>query len=126
MRRAGFIPIDRKNLTRAKQQLEQVKSHLQGGESIWISPEGTRNRTSELLPFKKGGCHVALQLGIPIVPVWIEGAEKVIPANGSRVTPNQPIHVFIGQPIQTEGLGTADLPDLMHRVRMGILVLKTG
>ncbi len=124
MRGAGFIPIDRKNLHRAKQQLEQVKSHLQRGDSIWIAPEGTRNRTTELLPFKKGGFHVALQLGIPIVPVWIEGAEKVIAANGARVTPNQPIHVFIGEPILTEGLGNSDLPDLMHRVKTAMLMLR--
>ena len=124
MHRSGFFPIDRKNLTRAKGQLEQVKDHLRSGTSIWIAPEGTRSRTADLLHFKKGGFHIALQLGIPIVPVWIEGAEKVLPADGYRVTPNQPIHVFIGQPISTEGLGVADLEGLMHRVRTAMLMLR--
>jgi 1-acyl-sn-glycerol-3-phosphate acyltransferase len=117
MLRAGFIPIDRKDLEKAKQQLEEAKSHLKEGVSLWIFPEGTRSRTLELLPFKKGGFHVALALGAPIVPVWIEGAGKVLLSDTLKVVPNLTIRVHFGCPIETSG---KNLPDLMTEVRQAI------
>lgn len=114
---AGFIPIDRKNLTKAKQQLEGAKSHLKEGLSLWIFPEGTRSRTLKLLPFKKGGFHVALALEAPIVPVWIEGAGKVLISDTLNVTPNRTIKVHFGHPIDTKG---KNLPNLMVEVREAI------
>lgn len=111
------MPVDRKNLERAKQQLEEAKSRLKEGLSFWIFPEGTRSRTLELLPFKKGGFHVAMALGVPIVPVWIEGAGKVLLSDTLKVTPNLNIRVHFGHPIETSG---KNLTDLMTEVRQAI------
>ncbi|MES2504928.1 MAG: lysophospholipid acyltransferase family protein [Myxococcota bacterium] len=120
---AGFMPINRRSLEKAKQQLEHAKGSLQNGVSVWISPEGTRSKTSELLPFKKGGFHVALSLGVPIVPVWIEGAGAVIPAHSYRICTDKTICVTFGKPIETRGLTSEDLPELILKTRQAILGL---
>jgi 1-acyl-sn-glycerol-3-phosphate acyltransferase len=117
MSKAGFIPIDRKNITKAKGQLGQAKNRLKEGMSIWVFPEGTRSRNLELLPFKKGGFHVALSLGVPIVPVWIEGAANTLPSDTLKVLPNQTIQLHFGYPIETAHLKREDLRDLMSQVR---------
>lgn len=117
MRRAGFIPIDRKNLKVAKRQLEEAKNRLKSGISVWISPEGTRSLTGELLPFKKGGFHLALSLGVPILPVRIDGAGKVMPADSIKVFPNQTVRVTFKKPIETDGLRIEDMNSLMAKVR---------
>ncbi|MEI6805089.1 MAG: lysophospholipid acyltransferase family protein [Myxococcaceae bacterium] len=114
---AGFIPIDRKNIRKAKEQLGQAQSQLKAGMSIWVFPEGTRSRSLELLPLKKGGFHVALALGVPIVPVFIEGAAKALPSDTLKVLPNQTIRVVLGHPIETAGLKREELPFLMQQVR---------
>ncbi len=116
----GFIPIDRRNITKAKGQLNQAQTRLQEGISVWIFPEGTRSRSLELLPLKKGGFHVALALGVPIVPVWIEGAAKALPSDTLKVLPNQTIRVYFGHPIETAHLTREDLAVLMKQVREAI------
>lgn len=120
MARAGFIPIDRKNLAVAKTQLKQAKSRLEEGVSVWLAPEGTRSLSETLLPFKKGGFHVAVGLGVPIVPVRIKGAGNVMPPDSVRVNPNQIVRVFFGKPIETKQLQIGDLTFLMQNVREAI------
>lgn len=117
MAAAGFIPIDRKNINKAKEQLGQAQTQLRAGMSIWVFPEGTRSRSLEMLPLKKGGFHLALALGVPIVPVWIEGAAKALPSDTLKVLPNQTIRVVFGTPIETTQLKREDLPGLMRQVR---------
>lgn len=123
MRGAGFIPVDRCNLQKAKGQLEMAKAKLQDGLSLWVAPEGTRSRSLELLPFKKGGFHVALALGVRIVPVWIEGAAEVLPSDSLWVRPGRTILVSLGKPIDTSRLTQNNLPQLMEQVRTAILTL---
>ncbi|MBH1988814.1 MAG: 1-acyl-sn-glycerol-3-phosphate acyltransferase [Myxococcaceae bacterium] len=123
MSQAGFIPIDRKNLKIAKQQLEEAKTRLQEGISVWIAPEGTRSISGELLPFKKGGFHVALSLGTPILPVWIEGADNVMRADSIRVCPSQTVRVTFGEPILTQGFGIERIDDLIREVRGSLVRL---
>lgn len=124
MARAGFIPIDRKNITKSKAQLNYAKNKLKEGFSIWIAPEGTRSRTLELLPFKKGGFHVALALGIPIVPAYIQGAAEVVPSDSLKVSVDKKIGVYFGHPVSTDGLSSQQMPVLMKQVREAILELE--
>ncbi len=123
MEKAGFIPIDRKDRFKAIQQLEVAKQSLKKGVSIWIAPEGTRSRTLELGPFKKGGFHTAISLHIPIVPVWIEGAAKVVKPDSIVVHSGLTVSVRIGKPIDTVGYDKSNLTKLMERVRHEMLEL---
>jgi 1-acyl-sn-glycerol-3-phosphate acyltransferase len=121
---AGFIAIDRNNRSRAIKQLELAKDRLKSGISIWMAPEGTRSRDGEIGLFKKGGFHLARSLGVPIVPVYIEGARNVMPADGLSVNTNRSITVHFCRPVETANLERADTDRLIEQVRAAILAKK--
>lgn len=78
MSAAGFISIDRSKGPSALQSLVRAQELLARGTHVWIAPEGTRSRTGELLPFKKGAFYLATQAGLPILPVTIQGTRDVL------------------------------------------------
>lgn len=123
LRSMDFVLVDRGRPERSIRQLEVAKALLRDGTSVWIAPEGTRSQTGALGPFKKGGFHLALQLGIPIVPTYIEGTRALLPAHGTRVNPGGTIAVRFGAPIPTEGKTKADLAGLMQAVRDAMVAL---
>lgn len=84
IRSAGFIEVDRQNHERAVASLEEAKRQLAEGVHIWLAPEGTRSKTGELMPFKKGGFVIALDTGAPILPITISGTRDVLPSQGVR------------------------------------------
>jgi 1-acyl-sn-glycerol-3-phosphate acyltransferase len=95
MRESGFIAIDRSNRQRAVESLEIAKRSLASGVHIWIAPEGTRSRSGELLPFKKGGFALSLEAGLPILPVAIKGTRDALRADGVRSTPGARVRVTL-------------------------------
>jgi 1-acyl-sn-glycerol-3-phosphate acyltransferase len=99
IRQAGFIAIDRSNRTRAIESLRIAKEKLSSGVHVWIAPEGTRSRSGELLPFKKGGFNLALEAKWPILPVSISGTREALRAKGMRTAPGAKISVKISPPI---------------------------
>ncbi len=79
---AGTVFIDRKDGASAIKAMEPlVDAILKEGKSIVIAPEGTRTLSPTLAPFKKGAFHLAMQAGVPIVPVVIHNAGDVAPKN---------------------------------------------
>jgi 1-acyl-sn-glycerol-3-phosphate acyltransferase len=71
----GHLRIDRENREGAVASLKALADLVRRARlSIYLSPEGTRSRTGRLLPFKKGPAHLALQTGLPIVPIVVQGA----------------------------------------------------
>lgn len=78
----GMILVDRKNRERAMASMRTAIQDIQGGKSIAAFPEGTRTKTGELLPFKKGIFTIAKEGRIPIVPIAIVGSSKAL-ASGS-------------------------------------------
>lgn len=121
---SGFVPVDRGNITKARAQLDEAKKSLQRGTCIWIAPEGTRSRDGELGPFKKGGFHLARQLGIPIVPTWITGSEEIVPVDSFAVRYNKNMSIRFGAPIPTEGCEKENVQGLVERVREAMLALE--
>lgn len=123
MEKVGIVFVDRANLSRAIEQLEGAKELVRRGVSLWIAAEGRRSRDGRLQPFKKGGFHVAVSLGAPIVPVWIEGTLDVIPPDQWGAVTGQTVTVSYGEPIETKGKTLEDLPALMAEARERMLEL---
>ena len=99
MREAGFVSIDRNDRNRAIESLAIAKEKLAHGVHIWIAPEGTRSRTGELLPFKKGGFALALDAQLPLLPVTLKGTRDALQAKGFRSKPGAQVTVTIHPPI---------------------------
>ena len=113
---AGFVPLERGNRDQSLPAIARAAAALREGNSFLIFPEGTRSRTGELLPFKKGGFIMALQAGAPVVPVAIAGARDAM-KKGSLVIRPVRITVRFGPPIETAGLGLDNRDSLVARVR---------
>jgi 1-acyl-sn-glycerol-3-phosphate acyltransferase len=115
-RMGGFIPIDRSKKESAIQSIELGAESLRAGNSFLIFPEGTRSRTAELLPFKKGGFVMAIKAQAPIVPVAVQGGRAAM-RRGSKLIRPVTITIRIGQPIETTGLRLEDRAGLIVKVR---------
>ncbi len=112
----GMVMVDRRNHTRAIKQMEKAAKVVHDGRPIFVSPEGTRSQTGELLPFKKGGFIIAIGAQAPIVPVIIHGAFGVQSRRAFRISPGD-IHISFKTPIPTEGLTVADRDALIAKLR---------
>jgi 1-acyl-sn-glycerol-3-phosphate acyltransferase len=112
----GFVPIDRKNREQSDQAIEQAARNIRSGKSFLVFPEGTRSRTGELLPFKKGAFILAIKAQAPVVPVAIVGASQAM-RKGSPVIWPATLRVRIGRPVETAGLTLDDRERLSNEVR---------
>ena len=121
MRAAGFVEVDRNNRRSAMENLSTARTRLKDAVSIWIAPEGTRSKTGQLGPFKKGGFHLALRGGMRILPVSIEGTRFVLPAGGLTVVRGATASVTIGKPIDPADYGKERIGELIAAVRDAIL-----
>lgn len=117
LRAAEFPSIDRHNRKRALEDLQQARAMMESGIVLWAAPEGTRSADGELLPFKKGCFHLALDTAALIVPVAIRGIHQVLPARSLRLNLGQAVEVQIGAPIDASHYRAEQLPELMARVR---------
>ena len=114
---ANIIAIDRSNPAKAKESMQKARKVMDDGYSFGVFAEGTRGYPNELLPFKKGAFHLALQTGAPIVPVaikntdWMMGKKRGVAYSGT-------IEMVLLPPIETKGLTVEDdLKDLLKEVR---------
>jgi len=99
MKIAGCLSIDRKNKRQAIKDLELAKKAMLEGIQVWISPEGTRSTTGELSVFKKGGFKIAIEVEAIIVPVTINGSNKILPAKTFKLSTDEEVMIYIGKPI---------------------------
>lgn len=116
----GQIMVDRSDPESAKAALKEGLSGLSGNNSVMILPEGTRSRDGKLLPFRKGGFWMALDAGLPIVPVRVSGTREIVPAGSLRIRPGD-VTVDVFPPVPTKGSGPAELFGIMDKVREALL-----
>ena len=112
----GFVPIERNDRESAMRSIAMGAESLKAGNSFLIFPEGTRSRTGDLLPFKKGGFIMAIEAQVPVVPVAISGGRAAM-RKGSPIV--RPVHVTvrIGKPVPTAGLTLNERDALIAQVR---------
>jgi 1-acyl-sn-glycerol-3-phosphate acyltransferase len=116
MRMGGFVPVDRSNRERAIESARSAARIAASGASFLIAPEGTRSRTGDLLPFKKGGFHIAIDSQVPVLPITVVGAFELMPPGSYAIRPGV-IEIFFHDPIETKGLQNRDRFELIAKVR---------
>jgi putative phosphoserine phosphatase/1-acylglycerol-3-phosphate O-acyltransferase len=110
-----IVYVDRSNSTQARAALEPAVERLKSGTSIAIAPEGTRSPTPTLGRFKKGAFHLAMQAGVPLVPVVIRNAGDVM-WRGSLVIRPGTIDIAVQPPISTTGWKVEELDERIAEV----------
>jgi 1-acyl-sn-glycerol-3-phosphate acyltransferase len=116
MRIAGDIPVERGTRVSAAKAMRRCLEVLKRGMSIIIFPEGTRSTNGDLLPFKDGAFRLAIDAGVPILPLVVHGTSTALPKHGWRVGRSD-AEVRVLPPIETAGLSHKDIPALKQRVR---------
>ncbi len=113
---AGDIPIRRGVGPSAVEALEQCKAVLRNHVSVMIFPEGTRSATGRMLPFKDGAFRLAIEAGVPVLPLVVAGTGTALPKKGWKMG-RAVAEVRVLEPVPTEGLAPADAARLRNRVR---------
>ena len=122
MRYSGFIEVDRARRARAVRSLAAARDRLaRDRTSVWIAPEGTRSTTGELGKFKRGGFHLAVDAGLRILPVVVDGSLRIHRAGERQVHKHQTVSVTIRPPIDAPSFGRDGTEDLIQLVRSSIL-----
>jgi 1-acyl-sn-glycerol-3-phosphate acyltransferase len=116
LRFANFAFIDRGNTAQAKAVLQPAVDRLRDGISLAIAPEGTRSHTPRLGPFKKGAFHVAMQAGVPIVPIVIRNAGELM-SRDAKTMRSGTIDVAVHPPIGVDGWTVDGLDQRVAEVR---------
>ena len=121
MRYSGFVEVDRSRRTRAVRSLTAARERLQRDQtSVWIAPEGTRSLDGTLGTFKRGGFHLALDAGLRILPVAVDGTLRVLRAKETVVHKGQTVRVVVRPPIDVAEFGRARTDQLVSAVRTSI------
>lgn len=115
MRGCGYISIDRFNRDSAFQSLAQAAATIKSGTSVMIFPEGTRSPDATIRPFKKGPFVLAVDAGVPIVPVVIHGTWSIMPKNRRFIKPCR-VTLDILPPAETGGYDRDTKDDLMEHI----------
>jgi 1-acyl-sn-glycerol-3-phosphate acyltransferase len=121
----GFVPVERDRREASMASIERAAQSIRDGNSFLIFPEGTRSRTAELLPFKKGGFIMAIKAQAPIVPVAVHGGRSSMQKGSWFVRPVM-VDVRIGEPVETKGMSLDERDDLIEIVRARIEKLREG
>jgi len=116
MRQSEFMSIDRENRKQALLDLEFAKDKLSSGITTWAAPEGTRTRTGELGPLKKGPVVLAIQTEAIIIPFIIKGSRKVLPADTWKFSTGEKVDVVIGEPIDAKTYRLKQRKELLETV----------
>ncbi len=116
----GHVPVDRSHRAQAVRALSRAGALVRGGTSLIVFPEGTRSRDGTVHPFKKGPFVVAMEAGVPVVPVAISGGGRITPKKRIAVHPGS-IRIAIGDPVDPRPC--RDKVELLVEVRRRIIEL---
>jgi 1-acyl-sn-glycerol-3-phosphate acyltransferase len=116
IRLIGMVPVDRSNSPAAVESAKLATENLRRGKSFVVYPEGTRSRDGNMLPFKKGAFMMAIDAGVPVVPVTVSGASKIMPKAQVKVFPST-VRITVHEPISSAGYSKENVVELMERTR---------
>ena len=117
MRMGDLVAVDRRNREAAVDSMREAEEVMARGLNMTVFPEGTRSRDGRLLPFKKGPFYLAMDSGIPVVPITILGSESLMP-KGSMLIHSGTVRLVFHAPILPKRFGDND--ELISAVRSEI------
>lgn len=115
---AGHIFVDRRNAKAAMESLKEVEKQLVNGVCTVIFPEGTRSLNGEVGRFKRGAFQIAWDLGLPVIPLSLDGCFEALP-KGKPFVHRVPVHMHIGEPIDLKQF--ADSNEAIEAVRNAVI-----
>jgi 1-acyl-sn-glycerol-3-phosphate acyltransferase len=126
MAAVGHIWIDRSNARKARASLTRAANAIRcRGISVVLFPEGTRSIDGSVGQFKQGSFTLALEAGIPVVPIALSGMREILPKHTATVRSGT-VHLYVGDPIMPETFKGLDKKDLAQRVRDTVVGLLAG
>jgi 1-acyl-sn-glycerol-3-phosphate acyltransferase len=118
-RLAKFVPVDRENRDAALASVKEAVGRIKEGYSFLVYPEGTRSADGRLRRFKKGSFAMAIEAGIPVVPVACSGAHRIVKKNSWIIRPGK-VKVRFGKPIDASAYRIEERGELALRVHDAI------
>ncbi len=118
LRLGPYIMVDRQKVESAVKSIETARKMMtEKGKSVILFAEGTRSKTGEVQPFKRGAFYLASRVGFSIIPVSISGSEKILPKGKFKIKGGT-IKVHFDKPVPTGNVtNRKDELDLMEKVR---------
>jgi 1-acyl-sn-glycerol-3-phosphate acyltransferase len=121
-RLAKFVPVDRENRDAALASVKEAVQYIREGYSFLVYPEGTRSADGRLGRFKKGSFVVAIDAGVPVVPVACSGAHRVMKKRSLVIRPGR-VTVRFGKPVDASAYTVERRDELAQRVHDVIAAL---
>jgi len=115
----GHIGVHRGRPFEARRSMERATARIRGGASVAVFPEGTRSRDASVRTFKRGSFVIAIQAGVPVVPVSLAGVKDVAP-RGLLLARAGTVTLTVHAPQPTQGLEIDDAAALAERVRTAV------
>jgi 1-acyl-sn-glycerol-3-phosphate acyltransferase len=125
MKAMGMVLVDRGDRKEAVRGVEAAAGRLREGWSLLSFPEGTRTTDGRVQRFKTAAFAAAIESGAPVVPVAIEGADRVLPRDSLRGRPGR-VRVALGEPVPTAELQRDDRVELARRAQRQVETLLAG
>ncbi len=123
MRAAGNIPVERTGGSGDRARLSEAVQALRERVSVLFFAEGTRSEDGRLRPFKKGAAALAIQAGVPVVPMAVSGTRLILPKGGRAVRWGQKVVLVVGKPLATTGLTMKDRDALTRQLEDAVAQL---
>lgn len=120
MRYAGYVPLDKEGAGAGKKSLDRAARLIKEKRySFLIYPEGTRSRDGKLLRFRRGGFFLAIEAGLPIVPVTMRGTQELMPRGTWRIRKGL-VRIAFHEPVPVAGYSQETMSELMERVKTAV------
>ena len=119
MRLGKLIPVNRRDPSAARASVRLARRYLREGISYVIFAEGTRSRDGRLGEFKRGGFLLAIEAGVPVVPVSVIGTHKLLPRNGRLIRPGE-VRVVFHPAVQAAQYSPETRRELAERIHAAI------
>jgi len=120
LKRSGHIPVDRERPREAMRSLDAAAQRIRAGSSVVLFPEGHRSRNGKMGPFKSGSFYLAIQAGVPVIPITLNGTRAVLKPDTYHVRAG-PTEMIVHPAIPTRGLALRDVDALCGKVRAQII-----